>query len=496
MMRNLHADLSQAKSTRPAKIRNSSSKLRTFFAKFKSFFTSKSDSKNSKDQDFHRNMTKSEFFSEHRGDTGREISGSLVFRSNNTRGEESYDKTDSLKPKIEDQPSDPNTSGLSGRETISSSENGPNPGTKPKRAQATPEDKEAEDLLRKATCLSQQESLQDSKMTKEGLWLVEKNPSLVGLLGLDKVVVEADVLEAHSEFKLKFYVTPNRFYSLKDLRSIKKVSKDLLWGANNASNKNKIENARLMFQEKSQENLDEMMGNYDAAIMHEEGIWKQMGNIALDVPFPEFNLENVLRTSKVIMGGLNQSQPPIKSSQVIRVSGNPQEGVRDHLLRSRRKGSMSQHKSYRSPCDFSRPSNSSFKQDKARSSQDLSIQDNTSNYSYIEDKLMSHESENEENLSLFEVNPANKVGVQEFVKDLNFTKHRDQLEENTQLQLILVSAVWVLEGFTEENRPYIRTKLGVPDAKDSLSELDSNKIKTLIPRPFILNSFKSDLYSR
>jgi hypothetical protein len=109
---------------------------------------------------------------------------------------------------------------------------------------------------------------------------------------------------------------------------------------------------------------------------------------------------------------------------------------------------------------------------------------------------MSHESENEENLSLLEVNPANKVGVQEFIRDLNFTNQKELLEDNIKLQLILVSAAWVVEGFNQKNRHLIKVKHGVPDVKDSISELNSNKVKTLIPKPFLYNSSKSDIYSK
>jgi hypothetical protein len=154
---------------------------------------------------------------------------------------------------------------------------------------------------------------------KENHLAIDKNPSLVGLLGINKMVIESDLLESHSEYKLKFYVTPNRFYSLKDIKKIKKISKDLLWGANNASNKNKIQNAKLMFQEKSQENLEEMMGNYDPTVMKEETIWNTFSNINFDISFPEINLDGIRRSSKVMMGNsLNQSQH--KEMQEIRTS--------------------------------------------------------------------------------------------------------------------------------------------------------------------------------
>jgi hypothetical protein len=106
------------------------------------------------------------------------------------------------------------------------------------------------------------------------------------------------------------------------------------------------------------------------------------------------------------------------------------------------------------------------------------------------------DSEHDETFSILDVNPTKKVGVNDFIKDLNFTKHKEMLEENIKIKLILASAVWVVEGFNEKNREHIQYKQGPHDQKESLSDLNSNKVKTMIPKPFLLNSSKSDLYSK
>lgn len=153
-------------------------------------------------------------------------------------------------------------------------------------------------------------------------------------------------------------------------------------------------------------------------------------------------------------------------------------------------------KSFRTPKEYSRQSQSSFKKGEFRSSNELSINKSNSSKSFIEEKLSPIDSEHDENVSHFEVNPTKKVGMVEFLRDLNFTKHKEMLEENIKMKLILTSAVWVLEGFNETHKDFIRFKHGHCDPKDSLSDINSGKVKTLIPKPFMHNSSKSDLYSK
>lgn len=303
--------------------KKSLSKIRLFFQKLKSIFSFQNQKKKSNansemtkngNRMMARGMTRSEYYSEYKGDLHREDSElfSSVYQRNPTKNEE----IDSVKRnkvqdivniESEELHSDPNMSEISDQNnTIPSSDNFSEQMRRSKlNANTINSIDENEPIISKNEAIKSNVSSQENKencFSSDLFSSMTSNVNLLNLFKTDKIVINSEVLHDFSEYNLKFYLTPARFYSLKNMGNIKKISKDLLWGANNASNKNKIENAKLMYQEKSQENLEEIMGNFDSSIMNEESIWNEFSKFSLDVMYPSLNVDSVRRSSNIMMG--------------------------------------------------------------------------------------------------------------------------------------------------------------------------------------------------
>ena len=124
----------------------------------------------------------------------------------------------------------------------------------------------------------------DLKPKLQKLLSLSKNMDFLKMFRTDKMVFQPCLLEQQSRFKLKYLISKHRMYSINGMEQIKKVYKKIILGTQEATDRNRILNAKINFEEKSQENLDEMTGNFDPLFMKEETISNKMS-------FMEFNFK-------------------------------------------------------------------------------------------------------------------------------------------------------------------------------------------------------------
>ena len=131
------------------------------------------------------------------------------------------------------------------------------------------------------------DSESDLKPKLQKLLSLSKNMDFLKMFRTDKMVFQPCLLEQQSRFKLKYLISKHRMYSINGMDQIKKVYKKIILGTQEATDRNRILNAKINFEEKSQENLDEMTGNFDPLFMNEESISNKLSFLEFNFKLPE-----------------------------------------------------------------------------------------------------------------------------------------------------------------------------------------------------------------